>query len=368
MESIRAAVLREYEQLSIERVDLAEPAPNEVRVEMRATGVCHTDYGAYRGDEFQVPTPIVLGHEGAGVVEAVGDQVTTVEPGDNVVLWVLPTCGLCDRCEEGRPFLCQRKDDVKFSTLLDGTRRLSVDGEELNHFMGQSSFATKAVVSERSVVRIPDDATLESAALLGCGASTGIGAVMNTADVVAGETVAVFGCGGLGSSAIMAARAVSAGAIIAVDIDASKLDNAELLGATAVVNSAEVEPVEHIRTLTDGGVDYALEFVGNNPRVRKQAIESTRAGGTVVLSGAAGPAEQLEIPIQNVLPLGKEIRGNLAGNTRPQQDIPRWIRLHEAGAIDLDRLVSKRYELAELENAFEDLEAGNVIRGVVTYD
>jgi len=360
MREITAAVARGPGTHAVERVTLDDPEPDEVLVDVRATGVCHTDYHAYTSDDTDFP--VVLGHESAGVVEAVGDQVRTVEPGDRVVLWVLPTCGDCEHCASGRPYLCQARRDTR-GRMPDGTRRLSRDGAPIDHFYAQSSFASMAVVPERQVVPVDDDLPFAIGALLGCGASTGLGAVSNVAGVESGETVAVFGCGGVGASAILAASAISAGEIVAVDIDADTLETMRELGATRTVDASAEDPVDAIDAAL-GGVDYALECIGS-PATVAQSIASLRPGGTAVVTGtsATDPAE---------LDLGRftsgiSVVGNIVGFTRPRVDIPRYAAMYANGDLDLDALLTHRYDVTELDEAFDALDAGDGIRGVVEF-
>jgi len=366
MRRIDAAVLRGPRDLRIETLELGEPKADEVLVDVRATGVCHTDYHRYAGDA-EVETPVVLGHEGAGVVEAVGEAVTAVEPGDRVVLTANPSCGVCAACAAGEPYHCEAGARAAFGgTMLDGTRRLvDADGEPVNHFFAQASFAEGAVVPERTAIPVPDAVPFDRAALLGCGAQTGIGAVVNTADVDAGDSVAVFGCGGLGMSAIGAADAVGAGRIVAVDVVGEKLAAARDLGATETVDASATDPVEEIEALTGGGVDHAFEFTGK-PAVMEQAFAAARRGGQALISGAGDIREDISIPPADLL-LDKRLRGNLGGSTRPRVDVPRYAEMYLRGDVDLDALVSRTYPLADLEAAFEAVEDPDVVRSVITF-
>lgn len=358
MYEINAAVMREPEQISYESVRLEEPNADEVLVDVRATGVCHTDYNAYTNEE--INCPIVLGHEGAGVVEAVGEQVTAVEPGDHVVLWVLPSCGYCEYCSTGRPYLCPQYTETR-GEMPDGTKRL-YDGEgPIDHFFAQSSFATKAVVPERSAIPIRTDIPFEIAALLGCGIPTGIGAVLNTAEVRPGEDVAVFGCGGVGASAILAADLVGARKIIAVDIAAEKLEQMREIGATDVIDASVMDPVEEIERLT-GGVDYSFECIGR-PQTLEQAFESLGRGGTAVATTTKDTGS-FEIDGGAFL-AGVNIVGNIVGSIQPQADLPKLADLYAEGKLDLDALLTETYPLSELEEAFEALHEGDGIRNVV---
>ncbi|MFC6722917.1 zinc-binding dehydrogenase [Halobium palmae] len=364
MTRITAAVLEEPRELSIESLELAEPKAGEIRVDVRATGVCHTDHHRYVGTS-EVPHPVVLGHEGAGVVDAIGDGVSSLSEGDHVALWVLPFCRECEFCERGDPHLCSRRSVVKQGTLLDGTRRLSRNGESVNHFYGQSSFASHCVVAEQTAVKIPDGLPFSEASLLGCGATTGLGAVTNTAGVSAGEPVAIFGCGGVGASAILGARLVGADPIIAVDIVNEKLSFIEELGATHTVNSLDSDPVETIQNVSNGGVEYAFECT-SRPDVVKQAIGAVRPGGTVV-STATSSADHFEVP-PGALTHGKRIVGNVGGSLRPSTDIPRFAKLAESGRLPLEKIVSETYSLDQLDQAFEAIDEGTGIRSVVTQE
>ena len=361
MREIEAAVVHGPEEHAVETVTLDDPGPGEVLVDVRATGVCHTDYHAYTSDDTDFP--VVLGHEGAGVVEAVGDGVSTVEPGDHVVLWVLPSCGDCEYCRSGQPYLCQARRETR-GQMMDGTHRLSQDGEPIDHFYAQSSFASMAVVPERQVVPVADDVPFEIGALLGCGVTTGLGAVSNITDVDGGETVAVFGCGGVGAGAVLAANAVSAGTIVAVDLDADTLDTMAEIGATHTVNAGEEDPVERIEELT-GGVDYAFECIGA-PQTVQQAIASLRPGGTAAITGTSNtPPAEIDL---GRFTKGISVVGNIVGFTQPRVDIPRYVRMYQNGDLDLDAILTRRYELEELDEAFAALDAGEVIRSVVQFE
>ncbi|WP_280535477.1 alcohol dehydrogenase catalytic domain-containing protein [Halopenitus sp. POP-27] len=361
MHEITAAVMREPEQFSHETVTLEDPNATEVLVDVRATGVCHTDYHAYTNQD--INRPVVLGHEGAGVVEAVGEQVTGVEPGDHVVLWVIPSCGQCEYCSSGRPYLCSQYTETR-GTMPDGTKRLADEEGSIDHFFSQSSFATKAVVPERSAIPIREDVPFEIAALLGCGIPTGAGAVLNTATVRAGEDVAVFGCGGVGASAILAADLVGARNVIAVDIDADKLDRMREIGATHVVDASETDPVSEIDRLV-GGVDYSFECIGRS-RTIEQAFNALDRGGTAVATTTKDTGS-LEIDGSAFL-MGTSIVGNIVGSIRPRADLPKLADLYAEDKLDLDALLTDTYQLSELDAAFEALHEGDGIRNVVEID
>lgn len=364
MTEITAAVLEGPRDLSVDSLQLAAPKTGEVRIDVRATGVCHTDHHRYVGSS-DVPHPSVLGHEAAGVVDAIGDDVTSLEPGDHVVLWVLPFCRECEYCERGDPHLCSRRSVLKEGALLDGTRRLSRNGDAVNHFYGQSSFASHCVVAEQTAVKIPPELPFEQAALLGCGASTGLGAVTNTAAVTSGTPVAVFGCGGVGTSAILGAELAGADPIIAVDIDHDKLDFVKELGATHTIDSSKTDPVERIDEIVADGVEFAFECT-SQPPVVSQAMSVIRPGGAVI-STATSSADAFEIP-PGAMTSGKRLLGNVGGSVRPSIDIPRFARLAVAGRLPLDELVSETYSLEQLDDAFAAIENTSDIRGVVVQE
>ncbi len=362
----KAAILWEAgAPLEIEEIELDAPGPGEILVELKITGVCHTDLHAAVG-HFPVKKPMVLGHEGAGIVREVGAGVTHVAPGDLVALGAMPHCGHCDRCVAGEAYIC-RQGFVGMATgeLLNGGTRLHKNGQRVHHLFGQASFSEFAVVDKSSAVRLPEDAPLELAGPLGCGFTTGIGAVLNTAKVRPGETVAVFGCGGVGLSAIAGAALVNAGVIIAVDILKSKLDLARQMGATMWVDATEVDPVQAILDVTNGGTDYSFECVGL-PKLMNQAYQSIRAGGKAVVCGAAPGGETLTI---EPLPLlqGKSIIGSAAGSTLFSIDIPRLLKLHQRGLLPLDKLITGSYRLEGINTALKMLEEGKAVKSLIRF-
>lgn len=355
--------MQEPRDISIERLELAEPKSREVVVDLHASGVCHTDYHFYTGD-YDIPFPVVLGHEGAGVVETVGEHVSSVSPGDHVVLSLLPSCQQCEYCHSGRPYLCQSALDIRFEgTLLDGTRRLRRNGEEVNHFYAQSSFATKAVVPAESIIQISKKMPLEYAASLGCAGMTGFGAILNTANVRPGDSIAIFGCGGTGANAVAAASAVSASKIVAIDVVPHKLERATELGATETINAEQADPVKTVNEITNDGVDYAFDFVGFTPEVREQAISLTRPGGTIILSG--GMDQDASVNVFDAVADGKTITSNVAGSSRPHLDIPTYVNMHLNDDVDLTRIVTDRYSLDSIEEALESIAQGDTIKCVV---
>lgn len=361
---MKAAVLYEINTpLKVEEVTLDEPQENEVLVKIVATGVCHSDLHFMKGDMPQ-PTPFVPGHEGAGVVEKVGPGVTTVQPGDHILLNIAFSCGKCPRCYEGRPTLCVENLPIQMmATLPGGGIRLHRGDQALNHLFGLACFAQKVVVHERSAIKIREDAPLDVVCVLGCGVSTGIGAAINTAHVRPGESIAVFGCGGVGLSAVMGAKLAGAGTIIAVSRSDHKLNKAKELGADYVIKASEEEPLAKVAELTGGGADYAIECVGS-VNVMVQALGSIRMGGTCVIAGMAPLADTLSIAPFHFL-LGKTITGSTQGDVVPQIDIPRYIDLFMAGKLPIDKIITKSYKLDEVNEAFEALEKGEAIKSVI---
>jgi S-(hydroxymethyl)glutathione dehydrogenase/alcohol dehydrogenase len=357
---IRAAILYQPRTpLKIEEVDLEEPREGEVRVKIAAVGLCHTDLHAIQGD-LPAPMPVVLGHEGAGIVDEVGSGVTTLQPGDHVIL-APASCGRCRQCVTGMPVLCEVFRPLLFQgTLLGGQRRLKKNGKELNHFCLQSSFAEYAVVNQEGAIKIRHDAPLDKLTFLACGASTGIGSVINIARVGAGESVAIFGCGGLGLSAIMAAKLVGAGKIIGVDMLGNKLEAARDLGASHVINSSKEDAVARIIELTEGGADYSFEFVGDEDVV-PQAVNAVRPGGKCIIAGATHGTLKIEARALG----SRTLIGSRLGFIRPAFDIPRYVGLYMEGNLPLDRLVTRTYSLNEINDAIDDLEKGKVLRGVI---
>jgi S-(hydroxymethyl)glutathione dehydrogenase / alcohol dehydrogenase len=363
---MKAAVLYEVKQpLRVEEVDLDGPRDGEVLVRIGAAGVCHSDYHFMSGD-LPIGLPCVLGHEGAGVVEEVGAGVTVVAPGDHVVLLFRPNCGHCEFCSQGRPALCWMAGHLRNTgRLLDGTSRLSRGGSELKHFLGVSCFAERTVVPQQGVVPIPKDIPLEVAALVGCAVMTGVGAVMNTARVNAGAAVLVIGAGGVGLNCVMGAALVGAHPIIVADLVDSKLETALDFGATHTVNARTHDLVEGVRELTNGeGVDFSFEAIGN-PKAMTQAFESLRRGGTATAVGIAAMGSEATINAGELVYLEKTLRGSYYGSTRPQADMPRLLQLYKAGRLPIDRLISRRYPLDRVNEAYDALLAGEVARSVL---
>ena len=365
---VKAAVVREVNQLSIEPVELAPPGEKQVLVQIGAAGVCHSDLHTLRG-ELRARPPLVLGHEGAGTVVEVGPGVTRVKPGQRVVINWLPACGQCRMCLEGYPNLCERLADTTFQGWLpDGSSHLRTkDGVRLKHFLSAATMAEFAVVDEASVVPIPEDVPFEIAAIIGCAVLTGVGAVLNTAQARPGRAAAVIGCGGVGLSMVQGCRLAGCHPIIAVDIAETKLAFARELGATHVVNARRENVVEALRDLTEGGPDYVFDAVGSGVTIR-QALEAVRPAGTVVVAGLHAAREEIRLVPGPLILYNKRLLGCFAGTSRPHVDLPRLINLYRAGRLDLDKLVTKRYALENLGQAFEDMEAGTIARGVLVFE
>lgn len=360
-QQIEAAVLRGPKDLHHETVTLEDPKSEEVLVNLRTTGVCHTDYHAYADGS---DCPVVLGHEGAGVVERVGENVTAVEPGDHVVLFVLPTSDDCPYTRRGEPYLSQVRKDID-GGLLDGTSRLYDDEGRINQFYAQSSLAAKAVVPERTAIPVEKDVPFDVASLLACGATTGVGAVLNTADVASGETVAVIGCGGVGASAIMGAKAVSASTIIGIDVVDEKLTTVEALGATHTINAKTDDPVARVEEICEKGVDYAFECIGG-PATIEQAFQMLGPGGITVITGTSSTGE---VTIDGGrFTSGVSMLGNVVGSARPTVDIPRYLDMYRNGDLPLDQLITGHYSLSELDEAFDAMEHGTGLRSVVNFE
>jgi NDMA-dependent alcohol dehydrogenase len=364
---VRAAVLRGVDQpLTVEEVELAAPGPGEVEVRIAAAGVCHSDWNVVTGATTN-PLPAVLGHEGAGVVVAVGEGVETVAEGDHVVLSWLPACGRCFYCAHGRQALCDvAMADMFRGTLPGGALRLSHNGGPLYHYSYLSAFAESCVVPEGCCVGIRNDAPFEVAALVGCAVMTGYGAVVNRARVEPGSVVVVFGAGGVGLSAVMGARLAGAGAVVAVDPIEFKRQTALELGATHALDPASDDVVGSLRDLTDGrGADTALDTAGV-PGVVAQAYAAVRRGGTVVAVGLPAEGLTADLPASDLPREEKIVTGSFYGSCSPQVDMPRLLDLYMDGRLPLDRLVSRTYRLEEINEAFAAMNSGVVARAVIT--
>jgi NDMA-dependent alcohol dehydrogenase len=365
---IRAAVLYQPQTpFTVETLDLEPPRAGEVWVRVAAAGVCHSDWHLATGAT-RHPLPVVPGHEGAGVVEAVGVGVTRVKPGDHVALNWAPSCGACFYCLNDRPSLCEAYVGPLWAgTMMDGTTRLAKDGQPVYHFSGLACFADHIVVPQESCVSLPKDVPLSVAALIGCAVTTGVGAVLNTARVRPGSSVAVFGAGGVGLSIIMGARLAGAGVIVAVDRVAGKLDMAREFGATDVLLSGP-EAADAIRRLTGGrGADYVFEAIGL-PAVQEQCLDAARRGGTVVLAGISPMGSSTNLPGAIITRQEKTVTGTYYGSANPARDFPLFADLYLKGKLDLGRLVSKTYPLDQINQAYADMLNGAVARGVIGFE
>jgi NDMA-dependent alcohol dehydrogenase len=370
MPTALAAVLREFgKPLRIEEVEVLPPGPGEVMVRMKAAGVCHSDLHVMRGD-LPMPLPIILGHEGAGIVETVGPGVDSVQPGDPVWPIWRSSCGRCDYCQRGRPALCDLGTAMRFTGLMpDGqTRFRSARGESIRHYAGVSTFSSLSTMPEAAVVKMDADLSFAHAALLSCGVITGVGAVTHAAQVLPGSTVAVWGCGGVGLNIIQGARLVGASRIIAVDVVASKEVHARRLGATDFVDSSVMDPVARVRELTGGlGADYTFEAIGL-PHPIEEAFDSLRKGGVCVVAGICRADARAAINVNQLLYAEKTLKGSLYGSMRPRVDLPRVAGLHRAGLLQLDALLTRTWRLEEINEAYAALERGEVARSLVVWE
>ncbi|MDB5841530.1 MAG: alcohol dehydrogenase [Herminiimonas sp.] len=360
------APFAESRPLKIEELTLDPPGPGEVLIRMRAAGLCHSDLSVITGARPR-PVPMALGHEASAVVVETGEGVHDLRPGDPVALVFVPSCGHCLPCMEGRPALCEPGAEANGKgTLLSGARRLHHGKAAINHHLGVSAFAEHAVVSRRSCVKIEADIDPVEAALFGCAVLTGVGAVINTARVQAGTTVAVLGLGGVGLSALLGAIAAGAREIIAVDLHDSKLETASALGATATMNARDPDAIEKVKALTRGGVDYAFEMAGS-VQAMEAAYRMTRRGGTTVTAGLPHPDHKW--PLQQVSLVAEErtVKGSYIGSCVPGRDIPRYIGLYLGGKLPVNKLMGQRMPLAEINRGFDRLDSGESLRDLIVF-
>jgi S-(hydroxymethyl)glutathione dehydrogenase / alcohol dehydrogenase len=361
---IRAAIFREVNQpLTAEDVEIDKPGAREVLVRTVASGVCHSDLHCVHGT-LPTRTPAILGHEPAGIIEAVGSEVTAVKAGDHVIACTSIYCGDCAQCLSGRPHLCVNRAACRRGR--NSSPRLSQNGVAIDQFADLAAFAEKMLLHERAVIRINDDIPLDRAALLGCAVTTGVGAALNTAEVRPGSSVAVFGTGGVGTSIIQGARIAGARLIIAVDLLDSKLETARRFGATHTVNASTADPVKEIKALSDGGVDYSFEAIGNS-KVLEQCFYSLAPRGICTLVGAIPTGQKIEL-IAGHFYIEKQIRGCFMGSNRFHIDMPRYLDLYRQGRLNLDDMVSRRGPLEDVNEAFRAMEAGEVTRTVLTFN
>jgi len=356
--------------LVIEEVDVMPPQPGEVLVRIVASGVCHTDAFTLSGDDPEGIFPCILGHEGGGIVEAVGEGVTSVAIGDHVIPLYTPECGECKFCKSRKTNLCQKIRATQGKGLMpDGTTRFYKDGQPIYHYMGCSTFSEYTVLPEISLAKVNKDAPLEEICLLGCGVTTGMGAVMNTAKVEAGATVAIFGLGGIGLSAIIGATMAGASRIIGIDINENKFELARKLGATDCINPLKFDkPIQEVIVeLTDGGVDYSFECIGN-VKVMRSALECCHKGwGESVIIGVAGAGQEISTrPFQLVT--GRVWRGSAFGGVKGRSELPSYVERYMKGEFKLDDFITHTLSLDEINQAFELMHEGKSIRSVIHFD
>ncbi len=372
---IRAAVLHAIgadlpyatsRPLRIEELELAPPGRDEVLVKLAAAGLCHSDLSVINGDRPR-PTPMAMGHEAAGVVVECGEGVSDLVAGDHVVMVFVPSCGHCLPCMEGRPALCEPGAAANTKgELLSGFKRLFNAGSPVHHHMGVSAFADHCVVSRRSLVKVDRDVSLEHAALFGCAVLTGVGAIVNTAELKAGATAAVIGLGGVGLASILGAVAAGASEIIAIDLAEDKLAMAKALGATAVVNAADADATDKVKALTHGGVHYAFEFAGS-VKALELAYRITRRGGMTVTAGLPNPAHVFNLPATHLVAEERTLKGSYIGTCVPARDVPRYMALFKQGRLPVDRLLTGRITLDDINHGFDLLGEGKAIRQVVVF-
>lgn len=351
--------------IEIEQLQLEEPGPGEVLIKIEAAGLCHSDLSVVNGTRPR-PVPMALGHEGAGVVESVGAGVIDLKPGDRVVTVFVPSCGTCEPCAEGRPALCEPGAATNGAGALPGNhRRLHrADGTAVHHHLGVSCFAEQAVVHRNSLVKVDAELPPEQAALFGCAVLTGVGAVVNTARLSAGESAAVVGLGGVGLASVLGAVAAGARRIVAVDLDAGKRDLALELGATDAFDAADPECTAQIKAATAGGVDQAFEMAGAVPAL-ELAYAITRRGGTTTTAGLSHPDRNMALQHLSLVAEERVLRGSYVGGAVPVRDVPRYIELFQRGRLPVDRLLSSVRPVAEINEAMDDLHAGHVVRQVL---
>ena len=359
---MKAAVFHgPHQPLTLEEVEIDRPIGREVLVRTAATGVCHSDLHYVEG-LYPLPAPAILGHEAAGIVEEVGPQVTTFQPGDHVICCPSAFCGTCEYCLTGHTNLCAARP-VRGA---GEPPKLSWQGKPVNQFANLSTYAEKMLVHENAIVEIREDVPLDRAALIGCGVTTGVGAVLNTAKIEPGSTVAVFGTGGVGLSAIQGARIAGARMIIAVDVLEHKLATARQLGATHVVDASSHDPVVAIREMTNGGVDYSFEAIGLK-KTAEQAFDCIRPGGTATIIGMIPVGQKLELE-GSVFLLEKKIQGSRMGSNRFKVDMPRYVDFYLQGRLNLADMITRRRRTEDLNEAFRAMKAGEVARTVLVFD
>ena len=366
VEAERAKPYAESRPVEVTEVNLDPPGPGEVLVQIKAAGVCHSDLSVVNGNRKR-PVPMVLGHEAAGIIADVGPGVTSVKPGDHIVFIFAPSCGHCEPCLSGRPGICEPGTQANAEgRLLGGSQRLSLNGAPINHQSGVSCFAEYAVASEHSVIKIDDSLPLDEAALFSCAVITGVGAVLNTAQVPPGATVCVVGLGGVGLNALLAAKMLGAKRIVAIDVLDSKLALARQLGATDTFNASDPHCVVDMRDATGGGTEYTFEAAGT-VEAMGIAYQVTRRGGTTVSSGLSHPDHNVAIQHLSLVAEERTLKGSYMGSCVPMRDIPRYIHLYQQGQLPVDKLLSERIQLDDINAAFDKLDRGETIRQVIVF-
>jgi alcohol dehydrogenase len=370
---IRAAVIREMgleppyaksQPMKIEEVDLAAPGEREVLVQIKAASLCHSDLSTVNGDRPR-QTPMVLGHEAAGVIINCGPGITDVGPGDHVALVFAPSCGECIACREGHPGRCEPGQKANAAgTLLGGAIRLSQNGQPVYHHVGVSAFADYCVVNRGSLVKIDDQLPFDEAALFGCAVLTGVGAALNTADMFPGAKVAVVGLGGVGLNALFGAKVGGASEVIAIDVHEDKLELAKQLGATAVVNAKDEEAVKKVKEITDGGVDFGFEMAGS-VQAMELAYRITRRGGTTVTAGLPHPEARWPLQHVNLTAEERTVKGSYVGSCVPTRDVPRFIDLYRKGMLPVNKLMSDHISLEQINEGFDRLASGHTVRQII---
>ena len=365
---MRAAILRDDSgTLSIEDVTIDKPDRNEVLIKTVASGLCHSDLHFIDGSwSFLAMYPMLLGHEAAGVVQAVGEDVVGIQTGDHVITCLSMFCGYCERCLTGHSYICSERQQVQARQSGNQPRITDNDGAEVNQFTGIGSFGEEMLVHQNGVVKINNDMPLDRAALVGCGVTTGVGAVFRSAEVKPGSTVAVVGCGGVGISTIQGAHLAGARQIIAVDLEQQKLDWATQLGATHTVNPNDGDPVAQVLELTSGGVDYSFEAIGLK-QTAEQAYGMIRAGGLATIMGMIPPGVNLEIPGADLFLSAKRLQGSIMGSNNFKVDMPHLCDLYLGGRLKLDEMVSRTITLDEINDGFTAMKNGEVVRAVIDF-
>ncbi|MDA0237349.1 MAG: zinc-dependent alcohol dehydrogenase family protein [Proteobacteria bacterium] len=370
---MKAAVIRQMgveqpyadsKPLTIEEVDIASPQERELLVKIKAASLCHSDLSSVNGNRPR-PTPMILGHEAAGIVVECGPGITDIVTGDHVALVFAPSCGECISCKEGRPGQCEPGQQANGAgTLLGGGIRLSQNGEPIYHHVGVSAFAEYCVVNRGSLIKIDKSLPFNEAALFGCAVLTGVGAALNTAGVFPGATVGVVGLGGVGLNTLLGAKVAGASQIIAIDVHDDKLDIAKRLGATATVNAKDDKAIEKVKELTQGGVNFGFEMAGS-VQAMELAYRITRRGGTTVTAGLPHPKARWELQHVNLTAEERTVKGSYMGSCVPTRDVPRYIDLYKRGMLPVDQLLSDHIKIEDINEGFDRLQSGHTVRQII---